>query len=114
MSSPDERRPSTFLRLTPDTPIVAEEQQHRPWTFLSLAPDTSSTYPRVQTRRSSSLSSEATTATSAVEATAQPVEIQPRRKSSDASGPRILKLGPVHWGEHLSENKDDFYAVGSP
>lgn len=89
MSSP----PSTFLRLTPDTPFGERRQS----TFLSLAPSTSSSYPRVQASRASVSEGEA------------PVEV-PRRKSSPTA-PKILKLGPVHWGEHLSEHKDDFHEI---
>lgn len=99
MSSPDEHRPCAFLRLTPDIPIEAQ----RPSSFLSLAPSMSDSYPRIQAHRASSISSDS-------DETA--VEI-PRHKSS-VSGPRILKLGPVHWGEHLSEHKDDFHEVASP
>lgn len=98
MSSPDERRSSTFLRLTPYPTIRA---QARP-AFLSLAPDRSDSYPRVQAHRGSVSDPDETS-----------VEVAPRRKSS-LSGPRILKLGPVHWGEHLSEHKEDFHEVISP
>lgn len=62
--------------------------------FLSLAPTTSESYPASQksmperapgSRRTSSIGSE---------------------KSL-----RYLKLGPVHWGEHQDENKEDFHHV---
>jgi hypothetical protein len=39
------------------------------------------------------------------------------RRSSDSStsgsgsAKRVLKLGPVHWGEHTDDHKDDFYNV---
>jgi hypothetical protein len=79
-----ERRPSTFLRLTPEDPQLRS-------TFLSLAPDTSPSYP--QTQRPS------------IEAAL------PRRQSSANSVPRILKLGPVHWGEHQEDHKDDFHPL---
>jgi hypothetical protein len=70
----------------------------RPTTFLSLAPETSASYPTAQaikpaattTRRSSSVSSSS---------------------SSNSSSLRVLKLGPVHWGEHPGEHKEDFYEV---
>merc|ERR1712000_614299 len=52
MSSPDERRPSTFLRLTPDAPVTTDR---RPSTFLNLAPDTSNSYPRLPAHRDSVL-----------------------------------------------------------
>ncbi|KAH9893036.1 hypothetical protein F4778DRAFT_784491 [Xylariomycetidae sp. FL2044] len=64
----------------------------QPRMFLSLAPTTSASYPTVHDikpalgpRRSSSISSE--------------------------SGLRFLKLGPVHFGEHPGENKEDFHDV---
>ncbi|KAI1077381.1 hypothetical protein F5B20DRAFT_583378 [Whalleya microplaca] len=70
-------------------------QQHRkdqPSTFLSLAPTTSSSYPTAQSikpahtsRRSSSLSS--------------------------VGSLRFLKLGPVHYGEHPGEHKEDYHDV---
>ncbi|KAJ1327513.1 hypothetical protein MN608_06841 [Microdochium nivale] len=66
-----------------------------PRTFLSLAPTVSQSYPLSQSikpaalgavsRRSSSLSSE--------------------------GGMKVLKLGPVHWGEHVGEHKADFHEV---
>lgn len=73
----------------------------RPTMFLSLAPETSASYPTAQaikpaattttTRRSSSVSSSS---------------------SSGGNGSlRVLKLGPVHWGEHPGEHKEDFYEV---
>ncbi|TGJ85933.1 hypothetical protein E0Z10_g2798 [Xylaria hypoxylon] len=69
--------------------------QPRPTTFLSLAPETSASYPTAQDikpaanpRRSSSVSS-----------------------ASSVGGLRVLKLGPVHYGEHPDEHKEDFYEV---
>lgn len=66
-----------------------------PRTFLSLAPAVSQSYPTSQSikpatpgaasRRSSSLSSQGSM--------------------------KILKLGPVHWGEHVDEHKADFHEV---
>jgi hypothetical protein len=93
MSSPDERRPSTFLRLTPDLPIVS---QRRGSGFLTLAPATSPSYPQMPIARPA--------------ASAEVVDM-PRRKSSVGNSPKILKLGPVHWGEHLDEHKDDFHEI---
>jgi hypothetical protein len=74
--------------------------QPRPTTFLSLAPETSASYPTVQaikpaalgtSRRSSSVSSASSTGGTGIL--------------------RVLKLGPVHWGEHPDEHKADFYEV---
>ncbi|RYP61434.1 hypothetical protein DL771_010134 [Monosporascus sp. 5C6A] len=67
-----------------------------PTNFLPLAPSTSESYPSAQNikpasaaRRSSSTS------------------------SSEAKSLRFLKLGPVHWGEHPGEHKEDFHEVTS-
>ncbi|KAI1353399.1 hypothetical protein F5Y01DRAFT_312891 [Xylaria sp. FL0043] len=69
------------------------EVQTRPTTFLSLAPETSASYPTAQDikpaahpRRSSSVSS-----------------------ASSIGSLRVLKLGPVHYGEHPDEHKEDFH-----
>ncbi|KAI0539761.1 hypothetical protein GGR58DRAFT_211133 [Xylaria digitata] len=69
--------------------------QPRPNAFLSLAPETSASYPTAQDikpaahpRRSSSVSS-----------------------AASAGSLRVLKLGPVHYGEHPDEHKEDFYEV---
>lgn len=95
MSSPTTQQ-STFLRLTPDVPVV-QERRPSAGSFLSLAPDTSPSYPQMPI------------------VTRQPEGIEPaevtRRKSSVGNSPKILKLGPVHWGEHLDEHKDDFHDV---
>merc|ERR1712000_559729 len=71
MSSPDERRPSTFLRLTPDAPVTTDR---RPSTFLNLAPDTSNSYPRLPAHRDSVASSTVSNEEPAIQV--------PRRKSS--------------------------------
>ncbi|CAJ2500101.1 Uu.00g029540.m01.CDS01 [Anthostomella pinea] len=74
--------------------VVQTHMERRPSTFLSLAPETSASYPTTQStapglaRRSSSLGSQ-----------------------SSAGSLRFLKLGPVHWGEHQGEHKDDFHEV---
>lgn len=68
--------------------------------FLNLAPHVSESYPKVQTvqrPRSESYAS-----------------ITSSRRSSDSTGEqpqRVLKLAPVHWGEHVDENKDDIVEV---
>ncbi len=63
-------------------------------TFLSLAPATSASYPQPKK--------------------AQPAGEQKRRTSStssDGSKHRILKLGPVHWGQHLDDHEEDWHEV---
>ncbi|KAG5980953.1 hypothetical protein E4U54_006712 [Claviceps lovelessii] len=72
--------------------------------FLPLAPATSASYPRAPASRAS-------TAQPAGEA---PIVHRRSSSSSSSSSPsgsrhRILKLGPVHWGEHLDEHKEDFH-----
>lgn len=83
--------------------------------FLTLAPATSPSYPQKPAVRAhvraanmpaiegsrpappSRTSSVASSVTSSV--------------ASNSSGYRILKLGPVHWGEHADEHKHDFHDV---
>jgi len=64
--------------------------------FLSLIPDTSDSYPSQPVN-------------------AEPNALQSRRASSvstdTSANQRFLKLGPVHWGEHLDEHKGDWCAV---
>ncbi|KAK3984886.1 hypothetical protein QBC44DRAFT_336178 [Cladorrhinum sp. PSN332] len=82
----------------------------RPSTFLSLAPSTSDSYPRKP--QTQPLTTEALAEINSV------VAAQKQRRasslSSDASKGqfRFLKLGPVHFGEHIDENdKGDFHEV---
>ncbi|PTB68283.1 hypothetical protein BBK36DRAFT_1167537 [Trichoderma citrinoviride] len=72
---------------TPPSPAVA------PSAFLSLAPTTSSSYPQMPV--------------------GNPADLPERRRSSSTSttGFRVLKLGPVYWGQHADEHKDDFHDV---
>ncbi|QUC21477.1 uncharacterized protein UV8b_05720 [Ustilaginoidea virens] len=71
--------------------------------FLSLAPATSASYPQAPASRA---------APKEREASAAPAEPTRRRSSSSSSrGHRILKLGPVHWGEHLDEHKEDYHDI---
>ncbi|VUC22116.1 unnamed protein product [Clonostachys rosea] len=88
-------RTNNFLVLTAEP----EPPRRRSSTFLSLAPDTSSSWPQMPVSRGSVSSTDG----------AQP---EPRRRiSSVSSGSRVLKLGPVHWGEHLDEHKEDFHEI---
>ncbi|KAJ4315473.1 hypothetical protein N0V84_008359 [Fusarium piperis] len=82
--------PQKFLPLTP-----APRSN-----FLSLAPATSPSYPKKPVTSRSH---------------ARPAG--PRRSSSGSSssissnGYRILKLGPVHYGEHADDHQADFHDV---
>lgn len=68
--------------------------------FLSLIPTTSSSYPQQPKPEQAAVPSQ-------------------RRRTSSAStdagvvpaSQRFLKLGPVHWGEHLDDHKEDWHAV---
>ena len=79
------------------TPSVAPENlERRASTFLSLAPATSASYPQQKTQKSAPKADGAE---------------EKRRSSSSSSGPRILKLGPVHGGQHLGEHDEDWHEV---
>ncbi|KAK4458788.1 hypothetical protein QBC42DRAFT_299972 [Cladorrhinum samala] len=80
----------------------------RPSQFLSLAPSTSDSFPR-KPSNAEPLTTEALASISAA-----PKQRRASSLSSDASKNqfRFLKLGPVHWGEHIDEdNKGDFHEV---
>lgn len=69
--------------------------------FLSLAPLVSDSYPKTQAPvrpRGDSTSSDTSSRRSS-------------ESAPDQSGQRVLKLGPVHWGEHTDDHKDDFVHV---
>ncbi|KAK6949256.1 hypothetical protein Daesc_009330 [Daldinia eschscholtzii] len=75
--------------------IAQQVRNSQPQMFLSLAPTTSASYPTAESikpalhaRRSSSQSS-----------------------VGSAGSLRFLKLGPVHYGEHPGEHKEDFHEV---
>lgn len=76
--------------------------------FLSLAPATSASYPKKQAVRSH-------TRAQNIPAGVEQIDAMPRRSSSastsSANSYRVLKLGPVHWGEHPDEHKEDFHDV---
>ncbi|KAF6797545.1 hypothetical protein CMUS01_01364 [Colletotrichum musicola] len=69
--------------------------------FLSLAPTTSSSYPFKNQQQAAAVASPAPLKrrTSSVSSAG----------SSGAPGLRFLKLGPVHYGEHPDEHKDDWH-----
>ncbi|KAK4112033.1 hypothetical protein N656DRAFT_790167 [Canariomyces notabilis] len=91
-----------------------EIAQRRPSTFLSLAPNMSDSYPRTQ-RAQQPLTAEAlaSVAKQDGEDNADALKRRTSSLSSDASKSRLrfLKLGPVHWGEHQDDHKDDFHEV---
>ena len=87
-------------------PRVNERQ---PFVFLSLAPATSAAYPH---RRGSN-----PRVVDAVPTAAITDEAKRRSSSSASEGPaasvraRVLKLGPVHGGEHLDDHQGDWHEV---
>ncbi|KAL6919729.1 hypothetical protein ACHAPO_008723 [Fusarium lateritium] len=84
--------PQNFLPLTPPPKS----------SFLSLAPATSPSYPQKPAVRSQTRPS--TERRSSVESDAS-------SSSNSNNSYRILKLGPVHWGEHADDHKHDFHDV---
>lgn len=68
--------------------------EQRPMVFLTLAPTTSESYPTSQSTQ-----------------TVAPTGIARRSSSQSGDKLRFLKLGPVHWGEHPDEHKEDFHEV---
>ncbi|KAI9171780.1 hypothetical protein HJFPF1_01271 [Paramyrothecium foliicola] len=94
---------SHFPFTTPQTSINMSLPNTQPLThFLTLAPATSASYPRVQSTQA---------VEPLVNANAAPRPAAQRRSSSVSSGYKVLKLGPVHWGEHQDEHKEDFHEV---
>jgi len=89
--------------------FVPEVEERRPSTFLSLAPATSNWYPQPPKPQLQPLKTQTNDADS---------DAAKRRSSSLGSdgvrsptGLRILKLGPVHYGEHGGEHKGDWHDV---
>ncbi|KAH8179414.1 hypothetical protein LIA77_00933 [Sarocladium implicatum] len=99
---------------TASTAIMTKAVGPRPMNFLSLAPATSSSYPQPQTQRLPVLEGSAI-ASGSLEGDIRPA-VQRRSSSVSSTGFKILKLGPVHWGEHLGDDaqKSDFVDVPSP
>ncbi|KAK3393732.1 hypothetical protein B0H63DRAFT_516902 [Podospora didyma] len=99
-------------------PFPPATSERRPSAFLSLAPSTSDSYPRTQKSKQPS-KPDALTAEALADVPKQDesaMDIMKRRTSSlssDGSKSRLrfLKLGPVHWGEHQDDHKDDFHEV---
>jgi len=98
-----ERRPSVFLSLVPSTsesyPRAQKvQQQPQPLTADALAQQQATTAAAAAAAtkaRSSSLSSDASSKTS----------------GTGAGGLRVLKLSPVHWGEHQDSHQGDWHEV---
>lgn len=94
--------------------MSSSTQIRAPSSFLSLAPTTSASYPQTPPPRTTP-----TLTTSALaQALAGTDSDKPRTSSlsSDGSnksgaGLRFLKLGPVHYGEHLDGAKGDWHEV---
>ncbi|CCT62686.1 uncharacterized protein FFUJ_00737 [Fusarium fujikuroi IMI 58289] len=84
--------PQKFLPLTPAPKS----------SFLSLAPATSPSYPQKPAVRSHTRPSPPRRAST---------ESSASSSSSSNNSYRILKLGPVHYGEHADEHKTDFHDV---
>ncbi|EFZ03585.1 hypothetical protein MHUMG1_04251 [Metarhizium humberi] len=70
--------------------------------FLPLAPTTSASYPRAPASRTSPR-------VVAADMAPAPEPVRRRSSSSSSGGFRVLKLSPVHWGEHLDDHKEDFH-----
>ncbi|RCI13128.1 hypothetical protein L249_1286 [Ophiocordyceps polyrhachis-furcata BCC 54312] len=79
-----------------------------PGGFLTLAPTTSSSYPRLPTEDSTS-SSPTTTSESCSASPSRRCSSTSASSSSSIGAYKFLKLGPVHWGEHLDGEKGDFF-----
>ncbi len=98
--------------------FIPADADRRPSVFLSLAPATSSSYPQ---KKPSVAAPAPVTDTAAADATtAAAIDPKQRRSSSTSSstsnsaatpGLRFLKLGPVHWGEHLDDHQQDWHEV---
>ncbi|KAI1652411.1 hypothetical protein F4813DRAFT_394720 [Daldinia decipiens] len=77
--------------------MAQQVRDSQPQMFLSLAPTTSASYPTAQSIKPA-------------------LQQHARRSSSQSSvgsvnSLRFLKLGPVHYGEHPGEHKEDFHEV---
>jgi hypothetical protein len=83
------------------TNFLPESEERRPTVFLTLAPAMSSTFP--QSPKPS------------VPGNAEQPKPTARRTSSMSSDGkptfRILKLGPVHYGDHAGDHKEDWHDV---
>ncbi|GAB1310261.1 hypothetical protein MFIFM68171_00471 [Madurella fahalii] len=111
MSAPTPQELRQLSEQTVEFPLRVT--QRRPSTFLSLAPKTSDSYPRTQ-RVPQPLTAEALAEVPKQDGvSADTMKRRTSSLSSDASKNRFrfLKLGPVHWGEHQDDHKEDFHEV---
>ncbi|CAK7232919.1 hypothetical protein SCUCBS95973_008419 [Sporothrix curviconia] len=117
MSSADE-----MAALAGQAKNFAPVNDRQPMFFLSLAPATSSSYPQKQAAvPETPVVAEAVVSAAAPIAAETSVAVDPKQRRSSSlsstgsnstpSGLRILKLGPVHWGEHLDDHKQDWHEV---
>ncbi|KAK3907028.1 hypothetical protein C8A05DRAFT_11206 [Staphylotrichum tortipilum] len=86
-------------------------ERRMPTAFLSLAPKTSDSYPRAQRTREPLTAEALADAAKEDSASAEAMKRRTSSLSSDGSKLRFLKLGPVHWGEHQDDHKEDFHEV---
>ncbi|EFW99463.1 hypothetical protein CMQ_7831 [Grosmannia clavigera kw1407] len=137
MSSPNMPNAEILALASQVQNFLPETADRQPSFFLSLAPATSASYPRpkkavvapvgaavaaaVSEKKelSDSTTVVAAAMTSVEEAVPEKTSVKQRRSSSLSSsdsiksGPvfRFLKLGPVHWGEHLDDHQQDWNEV---
>lgn len=116
MSSPNA---AEIRQLSQQAQPFTADRERRPSTFLSLTPNTSESHPRTQKAKDTTVS--ALTADALTQATKEgdsPVLMAKQHRTSSLSSDgsktrlRFLKLGPVHWGEHQgAENQGDWHEV---
>ncbi|KAF4460549.1 hypothetical protein FALBO_12666 [Fusarium albosuccineum] len=93
--------PQKFLTLTP-----APKSN-----FLSLAPATSPSYPKKPATRAHVRAANVPEDDSSRPAPPRRSSTGSTSSSSSSNGYRILKLGPVHYGEHADDHKHDFHDI---
>ncbi|KAF3764693.1 hypothetical protein M406DRAFT_340244 [Cryphonectria parasitica EP155] len=76
--------------------------------FLPLGPVTSASFPKAQQTKPAEPATAAAAAQSAAEHKRRSSSLSSDGKSS---GYRVLKVAPVHFGEHAGDHKDDWHEV---
>lgn len=99
---------------TAESVLRAGLTERRPSFFLSLAPTTSASYPQNPSSRAPAAKDNSTTENTQTEEAQQPEASSRRSSSSSTTGFKVLKLGPVYWGEHADDHKEDFHMIPSP